>query len=80
MFKTFTNIRVALLVGTGGGIPRREVSNDPLEDVHLGDVIVGWPGDQKPACVYHDRGRSKVDGQFEITGTMQNPDCRLTNL
>lgn len=79
MFKTFRNIRMAVLVGIGGGIPSPEVSEESLENIHLGDVVVGWPGDGKPACVYHDRGRSKVDGQFELVGTMQNPDWRLTN-
>jgi hypothetical protein len=79
MFKTFPNIRMAVLVGIGGGIPSPEVSEDALENVHLGDVVVGWPGDGKPACVYHDRGRSKGDGQFEMVGTMGNPDWRLTN-
>jgi nucleoside phosphorylase len=79
MFKTFPNIRMAVLVGIGGGIPRPEVSEDALENVHLGDVVVGWPGDGKPACVYHDRGKSKSDGQFEIVGTMGNPDWRLLN-
>jgi nucleoside phosphorylase len=79
MFKTFPNIRMAVLVGIGGGIPRSKVSDDPLENIHLGDVVVGWPGDGKPACVYHERGRSMVDGQFEIVGTMQDPDWRLTS-
>jgi nucleoside phosphorylase len=79
MFKTFRNIQMALLVGIGGGIPGPVVSQDALENIHLGDVVVGWPGDSKPACVYHDRGKSKVDGQFEMVGTMQNPDWRLTS-
>ncbi|KAH7145554.1 Pfs, NB-ARC and TPR domain protein [Dactylonectria estremocensis] len=79
MFKTFPNIRMAVLVGIGGGIPRPTVSENPLDNIHLGDVVVGWPGDGKPACVYHDRGKSKVDGKFEMVGTMQNPDWRLTN-
>ena len=79
MFKTFPNIRMAVLVGIGGGIPHPTVAKGPLDDIHLGDVVVGWPGDGKPACVYHDRGRSKVDGKFEIVGTMQNPDWRLMN-
>ncbi|KAH6614244.1 nucleoside phosphorylase domain-containing protein [Boeremia exigua] len=79
MFKTFRNIRMAVLVGIGGGIPSPVVSEESLENIHLGDVVVGWSGDGKPACVYHDRGRSKVNGQFEIVGTMQNPDWRLTN-
>ncbi|KAF2624855.1 kinesin light chain [Macroventuria anomochaeta] len=79
MFKTFRNIRMAVLVGIGGGIPGPVVSEDSLDNIHLGDVVVGWPGDGKPACVYHDRGRSKVDGHFEMVGTMQNADWRLTN-
>jgi nucleoside phosphorylase len=80
LFKTFPNIRIAVLVGIGGGIPRLDDSEeDPLNDVHLGDVVVGWPGDGKPACVYHDRGRAKAGGEFEIMGTMQDPDWRLTN-
>lgn len=73
MFKTFPNIRMTVLVGIGGGMPSPVVSDDPLENIHLGDVVVGWPGDGKPACVYHDRGRSKT-GQFEMVGTMRNPD------
>ncbi|KAG9383207.1 Pfs Nucleoside phosphorylase [Pyrenophora tritici-repentis] len=48
MFKTFPNIRMAVLVGIGGGIPGLAVSEDSLENVHLGDVVVGWPGDGKP--------------------------------
>lgn len=79
MFKSFRNIRVAVLVGIGGGIPRHQASDDPLKDVHLGDVIVGWPGDHKPACVYYNRGRLKVDGQFEIVGRIQDPDWRVGN-
>lgn len=70
---------MAVLVGIGGRIPRPNVPKNPLNDVHLGDVVVGWPGDGKPACVYYDRGRLKADGQFEMVGTMQNPDWRLTN-
>lgn len=79
MFKTFPNIRMALLVGIGGGIPRQNVSDEALDDVHLGDVVVGWPGDGKDACIYHDRGRAKVADNFEIVGRVQDPDWRLTN-
>jgi hypothetical protein len=79
MFKTFPNIRMAVLVGIWRRIPYPNVYKDPLDGIHLGDVVVGWPGDGKPACVYHNRGRSKVDWQFEVVGTMQDPDWRLTN-
>ncbi|KAF2802720.1 kinesin light chain [Mytilinidion resinicola] len=79
MFKTFPNIRMAVLVGIGGGIPSPTPSEDSLKNIHLGDVVVGLPGDGKPACVYHDRGRLKLDGKTEILGTMQNPDWRLAD-
>uniref|UniRef100_L7IQV1 Nucleoside phosphorylase domain-containing protein n=1 Tax=Pyricularia oryzae (strain P131) TaxID=1143193 RepID=L7IQV1_PYRO1 len=51
MFKTFSSIRMAVLVGIGigGGVPRAQPSDDPTENVHLGDVVVGWPGDGGPA-------------------------------
>jgi nucleoside phosphorylase len=78
MFKTFPNIRMAVLVGIGGGIPRPIASQNALEDIHLGDVVVGDPGDGKPACVYHDRGKAKVGGVFEMVGTMQSAEWRLT--
>jgi len=79
LFKTFPNIRMAVLVGIEGGIPYAITPGDALDDIHLGDVVVRWPGDGKPACVYHDRGRAKTGGEFEIVGTMQNPDWRLTS-
>lgn len=67
MFKTFPNIRMAVLADIGWGIPSPEVSENALENVHFGDVV-GWPGDGKPACVYHDRGRSRGDGQLARWG------------
>lgn len=79
MFKSFPFIRMALLVGTGGGIPRPEISDNSLKNLHLGDVVVGWPGDGKPACVYYNRGREKAEGEFELVSTFRNPDWRLTN-
>ena len=78
MFETFPNIRLAMLVGIGGGIPRQQDTEDALEDIHLGDVVVGWPSDGKPACVYHDRGGSVLSG-FELMAAVQDPDWRLTN-
>ncbi|KAK7998893.1 kinesin light chain 1 [Apiospora marii] len=66
MFKTFANIRMALLVGIGGGVPRSPNSDRRAPDVRLGDVVVGWPGDGKPACVYYDFGKRHTDGRFEM--------------
>lgn len=79
LFKTFPNIKMAVLVGIGGGVPRPGPPSDPVKDVHLGDVVIGWPGDGKPACVYFESGRTKVDGEFEILGMMDKPDRILLN-
>lgn len=79
MFKTFPGLRMAVLVGIGGGVPRSPAPEDAIEDVHLGDVVVGWPGDGGPACVYYDLGRWQVDGQFQTMGTIDRPDRVLLN-
>ncbi|KAK8009152.1 hypothetical protein PG991_011703 [Apiospora marii] len=79
MFKTFSGLRMALLVGIGGGIPRADPPADPTEDVHLGDVVVGWPGDGGPACVYYDLGKWHVDKPFEPRGVIDRPDRILLN-
>ncbi|KAK7952895.1 purine and uridine phosphorylase [Apiospora saccharicola] len=79
MFKTFANIRMALLVGIGGGVPRTPNAGRRTPDVRLGDVVVGWPGDGKPACVYYDLGKRHTDGRFEISGTIDRPDRVLLN-
>ena len=79
LFKTFPNIRMTLLVGIGGGVPRLVPSKSSTNDVHVGDVVVGAPGDGKPACVYYESGRSHPDGGFELLGTVDRPDRILLN-
>lgn len=61
MFKTFSNLRMTLLVGVGGGVPRAQPSDDPTQDVHLGDIVVGWPGDSRPACVCYESVNFHLD-------------------
>jgi nucleoside phosphorylase len=43
MVRTFRNIRFGLLVGVGGGVPKAPHPDDPLQDIHLGDVAVSDP-------------------------------------
>ena len=69
MFHTFPNIKITLLVGIGGGVPL-QTPQDPLEDVYLGDVVIGWPGDGTPAVIQYDLGRWKSDG-FEQRGSVE---------
>lgn len=70
LFKTFSSLRMTLLIGVGGGVPYAQPRDDPTEDVHLGDVVVGWPGDGVPACVCYDS---------ESCVTMDKPDRLLFN-
>ncbi|KAI0382512.1 kinesin light chain [Hypomontagnella monticulosa] len=79
MFNTFPNIYMAVLVGIGGGVPHPIPLEDPAEDIHLGDVVVGWPGDGGPACVYYDFGRYHTDGEFETRGIIDKPHRVLLN-
>ena len=44
LLRSFPNIQLGLMVGVGGGAPGHP-SDDPMEDVHLGDVVVSKPGD-----------------------------------
>lgn len=78
LFKTFTAIRMTLLVGIGGGVPQRHLFTQPLKDVRLGDVVVGWPShaDGKPAVIYYDSGRSLVNS-FQTTSQLNRPHMVL---
>lgn len=80
LFRTFPNIRMTLLVGIGSGVPQPDLFSDPINDLRLGDVVVGWPtsADGRGAVVYYESGRSRVDG-FEMTGTMDKPHTVILN-
>ncbi|KAJ0108751.1 hypothetical protein J7T55_011242 [Diaporthe amygdali] len=78
LFKTFPNIRMTLLVGIGGGVPQKHLFSEPLQDVRLGDVVVGWPSskDGKPAVICYDAGRSRIHG-FQATMQINRPHMVL---
>jgi nucleoside phosphorylase len=80
LLMTFPSIRMTLLVGIGGGVPQPNTFSDPINDLRLGDVVVGWPTSASTmgAVVYHEFGRSKVDG-FEILGSLDKPHNVLLN-
>ena len=76
--QSFPNLRIHLLVGIGGGVPRDPPSEDPKRDIHLGDVVVGWAektGD--PGVVQWDYVRDYSSGQVKLLGTLDKPDHRL---
>jgi hypothetical protein len=65
-------------VGTGGGIPYKEVKEDPKDDIHLRDVVVGWAGPERPSVVQWDSGRSHSGRNQQIS--MLPPDRRIPNV
>jgi nucleoside phosphorylase len=77
--QTFRNLRVTLLVGIGGGIPHEKPKEDPKEDVHLGDVVVGWSRDGGQAVVQWDSGTRLPGGKIKRTSIFPPPDRRTLN-
>ncbi|KAK6350646.1 hypothetical protein TWF718_003833 [Orbilia javanica] len=66
MLNSFPNIRVGLMVGVGGGSPRRH-------DIRLGDVVVSKPGNGRGGVIQYDFGKSIQDQDFQITSHMNQP-------
>lgn len=64
MVRTFTSIRLLLVVGVAGGVPT------PTNDVRLGDVVVGL------SVIQHDLGKTIRNGQFQNTATVCTPPAR----
>jgi hypothetical protein len=65
-----------ILVGIAGGIPREKSRPDPNDNVNVGYVVVGWPGDVGSSHVNWSKGRYKTDG-FQLVGQSGNPSRRL---
>ena len=78
--QSFPNMKLHLFVGIGGGIPRNPPTTDPNEDIHLGDVVVGWaerPG--IPGVVQYDHVRQYVQGNTELLSMLDKPKRPLRN-
>ncbi|KAK5046236.1 hypothetical protein LTR84_008379 [Exophiala bonariae] len=69
MFRTFTQIRICLMVGIGGGVPGGD------RDVRLGDVVVGQDG-----VVQYDLGKTIQGGAFQQTGVLTKPPASLLSI
>ena len=77
--RSFPNLKVTLLVGIGGGIPREKPNEDPNEDIRLGDVVIGWPGPEKPSIIQWDSGVRLPNGKMNIINAFPSPDRRILN-
>ncbi|KAK6343025.1 hypothetical protein TWF718_008403 [Orbilia javanica] len=77
--RSFPNMQIHLFVGIGGGIPRNPIPEDAKNDIHLGDVVIGWNKRAGvPSIVRCDLQRLDI-GEDEILGTVDKPDRRLLN-
>ncbi|KAF3307927.1 SH3 and multiple ankyrin repeat domains protein 2 [Orbilia oligospora] len=70
---SFKNVRVGLLVGIGGGVPKHD------HDVRLGDVVVGAP-ECGPAVVQYDLGEFGKEDDITVKRTLAKPPRALLNV
>ncbi|KAI1774269.1 hypothetical protein F4818DRAFT_448840 [Hypoxylon cercidicola] len=75
MVRSFSNIRIGLMVGIAGGAPSQ------MHDIRLGDVVVGSPGYGNGGIFQYDYGKTIQGKSFTITGHLnQSPQAMLTAL
>jgi nucleoside phosphorylase len=67
MLHSFSNVRIGLMVGIGGGAP------SPKHDIRLGDVVVSAPRDEKGGVFQYDFGKTIQDQSFRLTGFLNQP-------
>ncbi|KAH0551748.1 hypothetical protein GP486_007034 [Trichoglossum hirsutum] len=68
----FPNVRFALMVGIGAGIPRL-----PKCDIRLGDIAVSIPRDNHPGVLVYDFGKYESGGTFVLKGSLNKPPSIL---
>ncbi|PTB69385.1 hypothetical protein BBK36DRAFT_1111668 [Trichoderma citrinoviride] len=69
MMRSFPNVRFGLMVGIGGGAPGMP-SDDPREDIRLGDVVVSCPTVDSGGVLQYDFGKTMSQGKFVQTGSL----------
>ncbi|CAG8920340.1 unnamed protein product [Penicillium salamii] len=71
MRNSFTNIRIGLMVGIGGGAPTQK------HDIRLGDIVVGVPRGGYGGVFQYDFGKMIQDQCFRPTGFLNQPPTVL---
>ncbi|KAF2259137.1 hypothetical protein CC78DRAFT_586295, partial [Lojkania enalia] len=67
MLHSFPNIRIALMVGIGGGAPT------PKHDIRLGDIVVSTPYNGKGGVFQYNFEKTIQDQSFRPTGFLSQP-------
>lgn len=74
MRMTYPNLKFCLLVGIGGGVPRKTDAGM----LRLGHVVVSKPTGKHSGTVQYDHGKART-GRFEQTGFLAAPPTALLN-
>ncbi|KAJ5174696.1 uncharacterized protein N7482_000573 [Penicillium canariense] len=74
MTQSFPNIRIALMVGIGGGAPSLK------HDIRLGDIVVGTPGNGESGVLQYDFGKTIQGKGFQPTGFINQAPVVLRNV
>ncbi|KAF7522645.1 hypothetical protein PCG10_007365, partial [Penicillium crustosum] len=74
MRMTFPNLKYALLVGIGGGVPTKT----DWGMIRLGHVVVSEPTGVHSGAIQYDHGKAKA-GHFERKGFLEAPPTALLN-
>lgn len=67
MLHSFTNVRIGLMVGIGGGAPNAK------HDIRLGDVVVSVPQNGLGGVLQYDFGKEMQDQPFHVTRCLAPP-------
>ncbi|KAL8890773.1 MAG: hypothetical protein Q9192_005827 [Flavoplaca navasiana] len=77
---SFPRMKLTLFVGIGGGVPRSPSPPDAIDDVRLGDVVIGCCADPgAPAVVGYDFARFRDKGTVDLLKIMDSPARTLIN-
>ncbi|KAI5927657.1 purine and uridine phosphorylase [Camillea tinctor] len=71
MLHNFSNVRIGLMVGIGGGAPSEK------HDIRLGDIVVSSPANGKGGVLQYDFGKTIQDERFHRTGFLNQPPTVL---
>lgn len=71
MLRSFSNIKIGLMVGVGGGVPSTK------HDIRLGDVVVSNPDSGRGGVYQYDFGKEVQGEPFRNSGFLNQPPRSL---
>jgi nucleoside phosphorylase len=70
MVRTFSNVRIGLMVGIGGGVPTQH-------DIRLGDLVVSSPDRRDGGVIQYDYGKAIQCQGLLIKGSLNQPPTSI---